>query len=193
MDPNLCESGQCNEQDKESGKKKNIVTPLVASVSGVVLLLVVVAAILWTLKRRKLKGDAYKDIFIDDLSKRFNRNLLVFETVASWYLTALIVDKDQSQIAPQHTEQDDLLLPFRKQIYSYSDILKITNNFNTTLGRGGFGTVYLGHIDDTPVAVKMLSSSSVKGFQQFQAEASFSITLHLDFYHRNKNIWLNMV
>ena len=83
MDPNLCESGQCNEQDKESGKKKNIVTPLVASVSGVVLLLVVVAAILWTLKRRKLKGDAYKDIFIDDLSKRFNRNLLVFETVAS--------------------------------------------------------------------------------------------------------------
>ncbi|XP_027926507.1 LRR receptor-like serine/threonine-protein kinase IOS1 [Vigna unguiculata] len=149
VDPNLCESGQCNEQDKESGKKKNIVTPLVASVSGVVLLLVVVAAILWTLKRRKLK--------------------------------ALIVDKDQSQIAPQHTEQDDLLLPFRKQIYSYSDILKITNNFNTTLGRGGFGTVYLGHIDDTPVAVKMLSSSSVKGFQQFQAEVKLLMRVH----HKN--------
>jgi len=60
VDQNLCESGQCNEQDKESGKKKNIVAPLVASVSGVVLLLFVVAAILWTLKRRKMKGDATK-------------------------------------------------------------------------------------------------------------------------------------
>jgi len=105
----------------------------------------------------------------------------------------LIVEKDQSQISPQYTEQDDLVLPLRKQIYSYSDVLKITNNFNTTLGKGGFGTVYLGHIDETPVAVKMLSSSSVQGFQQFQAEASFSIILHLDFCLRNKNIWLNMV
>jgi len=105
----------------------------------------------------------------------------------------LIVERDQSQISPQYTKQDDLVLSLRKQIYSYFDVLKITNNFNTPLGKGGFGTVYLGHIDDTPVAVKMLSSSSVQGFQQFQAEASFSITLHLDFYLRNKNIWLNMV
>jgi len=94
----------------------------------------------------------------------------------------LIVEKNQSEISTQCTKQDVLLLPFRKQIYSYSDVLKITNNFKTTLGKGGFGTVYLGHIDDTPVAVKMLSSSSVQGFQQFQAEASFSITLHFDFY-----------
>jgi len=105
----------------------------------------------------------------------------------------LIVEKDQSQISPQNTEQDDLLIPFKKQIYSFSDIVKITNNFNTTLGRGGFGTVYHGHIEDTPVAVKMLSSSSVQGFQQFQAEASFSITLHLYFSLKSKNIWLNMV
>jgi len=105
----------------------------------------------------------------------------------------LIVEKDQSEISPQTTEQDVLLLPFRKQIYSYSDVLNFTNNFNTALGKGGFGTVYMGHIDDTPVAVKMLSSSSVQGFQEFQAEASFSITLYLDFYLTNKNIWLNMV
>ncbi|XP_014499513.1 LRR receptor-like serine/threonine-protein kinase IOS1 [Vigna radiata var. radiata] len=149
VDQNLCESIQCNEQDKEGGKKKSNVTPIVASVSGVVILLVVVTAILWTLKRRKMK--------------------------------ALIVEKDQSQISPQNTEQDDLLLPFRKQIYSYSDILKITNNFNTTLGRGGFGTVYLGHIDDTPVAVKILSSLSARGFQQFQAEVKLLMRVH----HKN--------
>ncbi|KAG4961511.1 hypothetical protein JHK87_038144 [Glycine soja] len=49
----LCESGQCNEKKK----KKNIVTPLLASVSGVLILVVAVAAISWTLKKRKPKGD----------------------------------------------------------------------------------------------------------------------------------------
>ena len=81
---------------------------------------------------------------------------------------------DESEISRlQSTKKDDSLLQFKKQIYSYSDVLKITNNFNTIVGKGGFGTVYLGYIDDTPVAVKMLSPSIVHGFQQFQAEVIF--------------------
>ncbi|XP_029128694.1 probable LRR receptor-like serine/threonine-protein kinase At1g05700 [Cajanus cajan] len=101
--------------------------------------------------------------------------LLVVVAAILWTLKrrkskALMVEKDQSQISPQYTEQDDSFLQFKKQIFSYSDILKITNNFNTTLGKGGFGTVYLGHIDEIPVAVKMLSPSSGHGYQQFQAE-----------------------
>ena len=84
-----------------------------------------------------------------------------------------MVEKDQSQISLQYTDQDDSFLQSKKQIYSYSDVLKITNNFNTIIGKGGFGTVYLGYIDDSPVAVKVLSPSSVNGFQQFQAEVIF--------------------
>jgi len=54
QNPYLCESGQCNFEKKQ----KNIVTaPIVASISGVLILLVAVA-ILWTLKRRKSKGNA---------------------------------------------------------------------------------------------------------------------------------------
>lgn len=53
----------------------------------------------------------------------------------------------------------------------YSEVERITNNFERTLGRGGFGIVYHGIIEDTHVAVKKLSPSSVQGFQQFQAEA----------------------
>ncbi|KAL5156665.1 LRR receptor-like serine/threonine-protein kinase IOS1 [Glycine soja] len=145
QNPYLCESGQCNFEKKQ----KNIVTaPIVASISGVLILLVAVA-ILWTLKRRKSK--------------------------------ALMVEKDQHEVSLQYIEQDDSLLQFRKQIYSYSDVLKITNNFNTVVGKGGFGTVYLGHINDTPVAVKMLSRSSAHGYQQFQAEVKLLMTVH----HRN--------
>lgn len=38
------------------------------------------------------------------------------------------------------------------------------------LGEGGFGRVYYGKIENTEVAVKMLSPQSVQGYQQFQAE-----------------------
>lgn len=51
-----------------------------------------------------------------------------------------------------------------KRKFTYSEILKITNNFQRTLGKGGFGTVYHGCIDKTQVAIKMhfaVSSSRV--------------------------------
>lgn len=47
----------------------------------------------------------------------------------------------------------------------------MTNNFERVLGKGGFGTVFHGYLDEsTQVAVKMLSPSSVQGHKQFQAE-----------------------
>ncbi|KOM44366.1 hypothetical protein LR48_Vigan05g197100 [Vigna angularis] len=51
QNPYLCEPDQCN----RNIHKKSIVTPLVASVGGVLILLIAVAAILWTAKRRKVK------------------------------------------------------------------------------------------------------------------------------------------
>ncbi|KAL2968272.1 hypothetical protein AAZX31_15G021100 [Glycine max] len=150
QNPYLCESGQCNFEKKQ----KNIVTaPIVASISGVLILLVAVA-ILWTLKRRKSKEKS----------------------------TALMEVNDESEISRlRSTKKDDSLAQVKKQIYSYSDVLKITNNFNTIIGKGGFGTVYLGYIDDSPVAVKVLSPSSVNGFRQFQAEVKLLVRVH----HKN--------
>ncbi|PON54511.1 Mitogen-activated protein kinase kinase kinase [Parasponia andersonii] len=69
----------------------------------------------------------------------------------------------------------------KKRQFTYSEVVKITNNFERILGKGGFGTVYHGFIDDIQVAVKMLSSSSVQGFQQFQAE----VKLLMRVYHGN--------
>ncbi|KAK7857407.1 lrr receptor-like serine/threonine-protein kinase ios1 [Quercus suber] len=59
-----------------------------------------------------------------------------------------------------------------QQQFKYSDVLNITNNFTRILGKGGFGKVYHGYIGHTQVAVKMLSPTSVQGYQEFEAEAS---------------------
>lgn len=68
-----------------------------------------------------------------------------------------------------------------KRCYSYSDVLRMTNNFERMLGEGGFGRVYYGKIENAEVAVKMLSPQSVQGYQQFQAEVELLMRVH----HRN--------
>ncbi|KAJ0718080.1 putative transferase, protein kinase RLK-Pelle-LRR-I-1 family [Helianthus annuus] len=81
----------------------------------------------------------------------------------------------------QTYDQDGTGLHIRKQQYTYSEIQRITNNFNDVIGKGGFGTVYRGHIGDTQVAVKMLSESSNQGEKEFQAEANVLLNVH----HKN--------
>ena len=44
--------------------------------------------------------------------------------------------------------------------FTYADLIRITNNFERILGKGGFGQVYHGYVDDTQVAVKVLSVAS---------------------------------
>ncbi|KAJ9692197.1 hypothetical protein PVL29_011326 [Vitis rotundifolia] len=56
--------------------------------------------------------------------------------------------------------------------FTFSDVASITNNFSRTIGRGGFGQVYLGTLaDGTQVAVKMRSESSMQGPKALRAEA----------------------
>ncbi|XP_014498482.1 LRR receptor-like serine/threonine-protein kinase IOS1 isoform X2 [Vigna radiata var. radiata] len=148
QNPYLCESGQCNEKEK-----KNTVIPIVASICGVLILLIAVA-ILWILKSQKSKVEKFTDS---------------------------VAVNHQSEISQQFTEKDNSFQQRKSQMYSYYDVLQITNNFKRIIGKGGFGTVYLGFIDDTPVAVKMLSPSAVHGYQQFQAEVKLLLRVH----HKN--------
>ncbi|XP_057761992.1 probable LRR receptor-like serine/threonine-protein kinase At4g29180 [Arachis stenosperma] len=67
--------------------------------------------------------------------------------------------------------------------YTYVEVLEITENFKTVIGKGGFGTVYIGKTKNgNQVAVKVFSpSSSSQGPKEFQTEAELLMTVH----HKN--------
>ncbi|KAL0739147.1 hypothetical protein Bca4012_015357 [Brassica carinata] len=87
------------------------------------------------------------------------------------------------------------LLPSGKRRFTFSEVSSITNNFDKVIGKGGFGIVYLGSLEDgTEIAVKMIndssfgknkgsssSSSSSQVSKEFQVEAELLLTVH----HRN--------
>ncbi|RYR07626.1 hypothetical protein Ahy_B05g075025 [Arachis hypogaea] len=130
QNPNLCESGPCDQQTKDKSKENNPIIYILASVSAFLMLLLVVlaAVIIIYIKKRKLKDDVYI-----------------------------------------HMESGDPLKSKRRQ-YSFDEVVYMTNNFERVLGRGEFGTVYYGIIDDIPIAVKILLQSSAQGYQKFLAE-----------------------
>ncbi|CAB4290507.1 unnamed protein product [Prunus armeniaca] len=66
---------------------------------------------------------------------------------------------------------------FRK--FSYKEIKKATETFNTIIGRGGFGTVYKAHFSDGLVAaVKRMNKVSEQGEHEFCREIVLLARLH---------------
>jgi len=56
----------------------------------------------------------------------------------------------------------------------------MTANFKEEIGRGGFGSVFLGYLENgSPVAVKMRSKTSSQGDKEFLAEVGYSFVLYL--------------
>ncbi|KAK9281611.1 hypothetical protein L1049_004514 [Liquidambar formosana] len=83
-----------------------------------------------------------------------------------------------AKVAPQSNDREVTLETMNRH-FTYSMILSITNNFERVLGKGGFGTVYHGYLDDTTqVAVKMLTPSSIQGYKKFHAEAELLTRVH---------------
>ncbi|KAM3699579.1 hypothetical protein ACB098_05G035900 [Castanea mollissima] len=138
---NVCGSGSCK-------KKNNIAVPIGASVGVLLILALIVASVLWRLKRKQ---------------KDESRGLEIAET------------------EPNIQTMSFQSLKSLQRQFAYADLIRITHNFERVLGKGGFGKVYHGYIDDTEVAVKVLSLSSVQGYQQFQAEVKLLMRVH----HRN--------
>ncbi|KAF3489734.1 hypothetical protein F2Q69_00054929 [Brassica cretica] len=68
-----------------------------------------------------------------------------------------------------------------KRYYKYSEVVKVTNNFERVLGQGGFGKVYHGFLNEEQVAIKILSESSAQGYKEFRAEVELLLRVH----HKN--------
>ncbi|KAJ8756112.1 hypothetical protein K2173_024659 [Erythroxylum novogranatense] len=124
-------------------------------------------------------------------NKNNNKNNVVAPVVASVAAFFVIVSlvtifwsrkrRQQAKKTEAENSKTNERLELNRRQFSYSEILIITNNFEKVLGKGGFGTVYHGFLDDTQVAVKVLSPSSRQGYKQFEAEVKLLLRVH----HRN--------
>ncbi|XP_054782510.1 putative leucine-rich repeat receptor-like protein kinase At2g19210 isoform X2 [Prosopis cineraria] len=78
--------------------------------------------------------------------------------------------------------EKDGQIKLKNQGFSQAEVHRITKDFETEIGEGGFGKVFLGRLKDgTHVAVKLLSESSQQGFDEFQSEAKLLSLI----YHKN--------
>ncbi|KAJ8774142.1 hypothetical protein K2173_009573 [Erythroxylum novogranatense] len=91
--------------------------------------------------------------------------------------------RSASMQMPENTQQEEgSSLKSDNRHFTYAEIVQMTNNFRTVIGKGGVGTVYCGHmVDGTAIAVKMVSTSSTHGSSQFRTEAHLLMRVH----HRN--------
>ncbi|XP_040371265.1 LRR receptor-like serine/threonine-protein kinase IOS1 isoform X2 [Rosa chinensis] len=105
--------------------------------------------------------------------------LLLTAAAVCWGLTRRRKQGDVNDSIP--TIQRESIEPSSRRQFTYSEVLQITNNFMRIIGRGGFGIVYHGSIGDTQVAVKLLSPSSVQGYQEFHSEVNLLMRVH----HKN--------
>ncbi|XP_054782869.1 probable LRR receptor-like serine/threonine-protein kinase At4g29180 isoform X3 [Prosopis cineraria] len=88
---------------------------------------------------------------------------------------------------PSPTDKTDVVISFstneesfqKNRAVSYSRVLRITNNLQNLIGEGGFGKVYHGTLkNNTQVAVKLLSQSSMQGFREFRSEVELLMVVH---------------
>nr|CAB3460920.1 unnamed protein product [Digitaria exilis] len=109
-----------------------------------------------------------------------------------WFLRRQKRGTSSSSVKPQNDTRTSHLpiggtypessLQLENRRFTYKELEMITNNFERVLGRGGFGKVYNGFLEDgTQVAVKLRSDSSNQGVKEFLAEAQTLTRIH----HKN--------
>ncbi|CAL5014685.1 unnamed protein product [Urochloa decumbens] len=108
-------------------------------------------------------------------------SLLVLTVTAVWKckLRGLCRNGGDQSASNNELGEEDLELPF----ISFREIVSATNNFSEDcmLGRGGFGKVYMGMVDNEQVAIKRLGKGSRQGAEEFRNE----VVLIAKLQHRN--------
>ncbi|KAF7814204.1 putative LRR receptor-like serine/threonine-protein kinase [Senna tora] len=109
-------------------------------------------------------------------------SLVVFVVIIGCVSMKLWRQRSKKQRGMPTTSNKDKQGIAKNQTFSYSKILGITKNLQSVIGKGGFGNVYLGTLQDgAQVAVKILSETSRQGYKEFQSEAKLLKFVH----HKN--------
>ncbi|XP_073006814.1 probable LRR receptor-like serine/threonine-protein kinase At1g05700 [Typha latifolia] len=133
-------------------KKKSSITPIIVIVPVVVVLLIVVIFVLYIVRKRQ----------------GFGRSVSV-RPQNEYYST-------------EENNYGSNPLQLENRQFTYKELVVITRNFQLVIGKGGFGSVYNGFLENgTQVAVKMRSQSSSQGVNEFIAEAQHLTKVH----HKN--------
>lgn len=158
-----------------------MVVPIAAATSVIVLLVVLV--IIWIILRQRKRGEEFWNFYFTVINLK-----LVFSEKKKCLVSG--ADAGPGPIPPPGKRRfgenagPGPLLPSGKRRFTYDEVSSITNNFNKVIGKGGFGIVYLGSLEDgAKIAVKMIkdslstipnvtssSSSSTRASKEFQTE-----------------------
>ncbi|XP_047045454.1 putative leucine-rich repeat receptor-like protein kinase At2g19210 [Lolium rigidum] len=97
-------------------------------------------------------------------------------------ITNSVRPKNEGIIVNTQRSNGHTSLQIENRRFTYHELEAITNGFQRVIGRGGFGNVYDGFLEDgTQVAVKLRSESSQQGVQEFLTEAQTLAKIH----HKN--------
>jgi len=100
---------------------------------------------------------------------------------------AYVLPSSSMHVSVSRTSRSlDPTITTKNRRFTYSEVVKMTNNFEKILGKGGFGMVYHGTVNDAEqVAVKMLSPSSSQGYKEFKAEVLYTTILDYKFVEKS--------
>ncbi|ESQ51383.1 hypothetical protein EUTSA_v10016227mg [Eutrema salsugineum] len=122
-----------------------------------------------------------------DASCKNNNQKYVLPVVASTasvliivaVMILILVFKKKKPTQVQHEVPSRTSIITQTKRFTYSEVVALTDNFERVLGEGGFGVVYHGSLNGTqPIAVKLLSQSSVQGYKEFKAEVELLLRVH---------------
>ncbi|KAL0824134.1 hypothetical protein Bca101_047811 [Brassica carinata] len=81
-------------------------------------------------------------------------------------------------LPPGTSMVNDTFANKKSRRFTYSEVVKMTNNFQRVIGKGGSGMVYQGTVNGSEVAIKLLSQTSTQGYEQFKAEVDLLLRVH---------------
>ncbi|KAL0875653.1 hypothetical protein Bca101_025358 [Brassica carinata] len=81
-------------------------------------------------------------------------------------------------LPPGTSTVNDTFANKKSKRFTYSEVIKMTNNFQRVIGKGGSCMVYQGTVNGSEVAVKLLCQTSTQGYEQFKAEVDLLMRVH---------------